>query len=273
MRAGDIESVAALLSERYRDHGHHNKRNPLSELLYILCSVRTEENKYRAAYAALRRRFPTFDALADAPAEAIAEPLQPAGLAAQKARAMKHILGELAGRFGRPTLAPLRRWDDEACESLLTSFPYVGKKVARCVMMCALDRQVFPVDVHCWRIARRLGWVRRTRPDGTCSPKDMDRLQGKIPPALRYSLHVNLLSLGRDLCTAARPRCGECPVRAYCRTGRGADEGDAYNDLHAPREASPCPSSPPPPPPPSGQSSASAARAAARAGCSAASSR
>jgi endonuclease III len=106
---------------------------------------------------------------------------------------------------------------DDECEQFLLGLPGVGTKVARCVMMYSLDRQVFPVDTHCWRICRRLGWVRRTTPDGNCSRRDADRLQSRIPPELRRSLHVNMVSLGKRLCLAGSPRCDECPIGRLCR--------------------------------------------------------
>ena len=111
---------------------------------------------------------------------------------------------------------PLRKMSDKDAETFLLSLPGVGKKVARCVLMYSLGRQVFPVDTHCWRIARRLGWVRPTQKDKHCAPRDMDRLQSKIPPEFRYSLHVNMISLGREICTPTAPRCDECPISAWC---------------------------------------------------------
>lgn len=105
---------------------------------------------------------------------------------------------------------------DAEAEAFLLSLPGVGKKVARCVLMYSLGRQVFPVDTHCWRIARRLGWVRPIQKDKHCAPRDMDRLQSKIPLELRHSLHVNIISLGREICTPTTPRCNECPISAWC---------------------------------------------------------
>lgn len=211
-----IEAVAAALRKRYRDHSHYNRRNPLEELLYILCSTKTQETSYRGTYAALRQEFPTFTKLAEAPAEYIAKPLVPGGLYRQKSRAIRRICDAILGRFGQLTLAPLRGMDDASCEGFLTSLPGVGKKVARCVMMYSLDRKVFPVDTHCWRVARRLGWVRPTQKDKHCAPRDMDRLQAKIPPSLRFSLHVNFVSLGREFCIAGHPRCAGCPLDRLC---------------------------------------------------------
>lgn len=216
-------TVCALLRDRYRDWDHHNRSNPLDELLFILCSTRTQENGYRGTYSALKQEFPTFMALAEAPALYIAKPLKAGGLQRQKSKAIRMICDRIVERFGRLSLAPLREMSDEACEEFLLSLPLVGKKVARCVMMYSLDRAVFPVDTHCWRIARRLGWVRPTQKDGHCSDRDMDRLQDKIPTAMRFSLHVNFLSLGREFCTGQNPRCDECPLDAVCpRIGVGS---------------------------------------------------
>ncbi len=211
------EAVAAHLRGRYGDHDHFNRRNPLDELLFIICSTQTAEVSYRRTHRELRRTFPTFGHLAEAPAEYLAKPLAPGGLSNQKAKAMRQIFDAVIARFGSLTLAPLREFDDAACEAFLTSLPGVGKKVARCVMMYSLDREVFPVDTHCWRIARRLGWIRPKTRDGHCSEKEMDRLQAKIPPPLRYTLHVNFVSFGRDLCTASNPHCDTCPIRPLCR--------------------------------------------------------
>jgi len=216
MKRANPEQVAPILKRRYGDHAHYNRRNPMEELLFILCSTKTQESSYLSTYSALREEFPTFSSLAEAPAEEIAIPLVPGGLYRQKSEAIHKICTAIVERFGRLTLAPLRWRDDAECEAFLTALPGVGKKVARCVMMYSLDREVFPVDTHCWRIALRLGWVRATQKDGHCCPRDMDRLQKKIPPHLRFSLHVNFVSLGREFCTAGTALCGECPLEKIC---------------------------------------------------------
>ena len=61
-----IDRTARILSGRYGDFAHHNRTNPLEELLFILCSVQTQESNYRRSFAALRRAFPRFEALARA---------------------------------------------------------------------------------------------------------------------------------------------------------------------------------------------------------------
>jgi len=211
-----VFDVAAALKTRYRDFNHYNLKNPLDELLFIICSTKTGEASYRSTYRSLKETFPAHYQIAEAPAEYIARPIVSGGLSNQKAKAIRDLLDIIMEKFGEPSLKSLHKMSDEEAEDFLLSLPGVGKKVARCVLMYSLGRQVFPVDTHCWRIARRLGWVRATQKDKHCAPRDMDRLQSKIPPELRYSLHVNMISLGREICTPSSPRCNECPISALC---------------------------------------------------------
>ena len=215
--ARHVRHIAAALSRRYGNWSHYNRKNPLEELLFIICSIQTNEDLYRRTFGALRRAFPTFGSLERAPKEDIARAIVDGGLSNQKADKIRKLLDEIAKQFGRATLAPLRQMTDAERERFLVSLSGVGKKTARCVMMYSLGSRVFPVDIHCWRICRRLGWVRPTRPDKSCSPRDMDRTQAKVPPDLRYGLHVNMVSLGREICTTRRPRCSACPIRGFCR--------------------------------------------------------
>ena len=216
-RAKTAEEIALRLKAVYHDFDHHNLRDdPLGELLFILCSVRTHAAGYSVTFNELRRVFPTIDSLAGATITELSKPLHSGGRAAVKAQAIRSACDGIISEFGSLSLEQLHRMSDSECETFLTSLPYVGKKVARCVMMYSLDREVFPVDLHCWRISQRLGWVRPTRPDGTCSQRDMDRLQAKIPAKLRFSLHVNMVSHGRVICTSSAPKCWDCAVNDLC---------------------------------------------------------
>lgn len=216
----NVEQVAQALSNVYGDSSHGNKKNPLRELIFIVCSLQTNETLYQSTYAQLMSQFPTLRQLADAEEDEIVAVIAHGGLSRQKARTIHAILSQLETDFAAPTLSPLRAMSDSKCEHYLESLPGVGRKTARCVMMYSLHRDVFPVDSNCWRICRRLGWVRPTRPNKSCSPRDMNRVQNGIPPYLRFSLHVNLVSLGRAYCLPSRPLCETCCIRNFCRTGR-----------------------------------------------------
>jgi len=211
-----IEEVACVLRKEYGDFAHRNKNKPLDELFFILCSIKRSEKVYLKAFKSLKYNFPRYELLASASTNKISRTIAWGGLQNQKAAAAKEIVKSLIRSFGKPTLAPLKKMADEECESFLTGLPGIGKKAARCVMLYSLNREVFPVDAHCYRISHRIGWSAAGGHSDNCSNKAMDYLQSLIPPALRFSLHVNMVSHGRKICTARKPKCNECVIASFC---------------------------------------------------------
>lgn len=211
-----INKIAAILQKEYGDFNHYNKKDPLDELIFIICSVKRSEQRYRLAFRDLKRAFPNYKILSDASLTQIREVLAPYGLQNEKARSIREILGAIIKEFGKPTLSRLRKMNDGECEDFLLGLRGVGKKVARCVMMYSLGREVFPVDSNCWRIAHRLGWINWRHKANAISSKDMDLLQARIPAKLRASLHLNMVSHGRNICTVRKPKCNFCVIKKNC---------------------------------------------------------
>jgi endonuclease III len=188
-----------------------NKRDPLNELIFILLTVQTQYG-VDETFEALKRRFPTWDAALRAREATLARILQPLGLSSQRSRRLRVILRRLRDDFGECTLEPLRAMDDVEAEGYLRSLPGVGPKVARCVLMYSLGRNLLPVDAHVYRVAQRIGLLEESVPYDAAH----DAIHEVVPPPHRYSLHVNLVRLGRDLCDARQPKCEACPLRERC---------------------------------------------------------
>lgn len=126
-----VREVASSLKCRYMDFSHHNLEDPLDELLFIICSIKTEEPSYRASFLALKAAFPTAGHLAEVPAEDIAETIARGGFSNMKSRVIRGLLDEVSARFSSLTLEPLRGMSDLKVEAFLTSLPGIGKKIAR----------------------------------------------------------------------------------------------------------------------------------------------
>jgi len=189
-----------------------NKPDPLDELIYILLTVQTQYG-IDEVFETLKQRFPTWDAALRAREATLVRILSPLGLSSQRAKRLRIILRQLREDFGTCTLEPLRDMPNDAAEGYLRSLPGVGPKVARCVLMYSLGRDLLPVDAHVYRVSRRLGILEESVPYD-CSH---DAIHEVVKPRHRYSLHVNLVKLGRDLCDAKRPRCEDCPLAGhYC---------------------------------------------------------
>ncbi len=216
-----INNIAAKLKEKYGDFNHHNKKDPLDELIFIICSIKRREHLYLLAFRDLKKAFPSYKKMSEASLARLSGVLAPYGLQNEKALAIKEILRALVEKFGRPTLSPLKKMGDRECEAFLIGLRGVGKKVARCVMMYSLGREVFPVDSNCWRVCHRLGWINWRHKADVISSKDMDLLQARIPVQLRVSLHSNMVSLGRNICTVKNQKCSSCVIKGYCVTFAG----------------------------------------------------
>lgn len=215
-----VVDICRTLEAEYGNPRHGNKRNPLDELIFVILSTRTRDNVYRESYGKLRRAFPSWNEITPNSLPMIEAILRPAGLGRLKAQQIVAILEALRERFGRATLAPLRRMNDAEAEAFLTSLPGVGRKVAKCVLMYSLERQVLPVDVHVHRIAARLGFQVKRRADTS-----QDLIELAVPPDLRYGFHVNSVAHGRAVCLPRRPRCDRCCLSRYCRFYHSVPKG------------------------------------------------
>lgn len=211
MTAARIATLCRLLARRYGNPRHGNQRDPLDELVYIILSTRTGEAVFRGIYRSLKSAFPSWNDIDGRRVGEFHRILAPGGLSSLKAYQLLGIFSALRREFGRATLAPLKKMTDEDAERFLTSLPGVGKKVAKCVLMYSLDRQVLPVDVHTHRVAVRLGLRAKRRPDTS-----QDLIEGQVPANLRYSFHVNAVAHGRVVCLPRKPMCESCVLRQYC---------------------------------------------------------
>ncbi|MFC1713814.1 endonuclease III domain-containing protein [Candidatus Poribacteria bacterium] len=214
-----VERITKILTHRFGRPALGNKKNPFNELLYIILSSKTRPKHYQETYRALRRTYIRASDLANTNPRDVAQTINRGGLQNLKARNIVRIAQCLKKEFGRVTLAPLARMPDQEAEDFLVSLPGVSKKTARCVMMYALSRDVFPVDSNCFRISQRLGWISS---GASLTNRQADIIQAGIPSHLRRDLHVAMVVLGRRYCLPKIPCCHRCPLAEICLTGRKA---------------------------------------------------
>lgn len=200
-----------------------NRRDPLAETVFIVLSAQTEEYNYRRTYRSLRRRFRTWERVLAAAPEQLAETIVHGGLAKKKAWQIHSLLAELMRRRGELSLGFLHAMETETAIAWLMGLPGVGFKTAACVALYSLDRPTFPVDTHVWRIFARLAGRSEIAKQPTVG--DQRHLEAAVPIDLRYSLHVNLIRLGRDSCHAKAPMCSGCPLLDMCAAGMAGGAG------------------------------------------------
>jgi endonuclease III len=193
----------------------------IDEVVATVLSQHTSDVNSERAFAVLKQRFPTWEQVADAPVEQVADAIRSGGIADQKARRIQQILTAVEEREGRIDLENLHDHDDAAVETYLLSLPGVGPKTAACVLVFSMGRPAFPVDTHVHRVATRLGWV----PANTAADRAYRILAPRVPPAIRYDLHLAMITHGRTVCRAQRPSCGACVLRDLCAYGSRSPGG------------------------------------------------
>jgi endonuclease III len=183
--------------------------DPLGELVLTVLSQSTNDRNRDVAFLRLRERFPSWEAVRDAPVEEVEAAIQPGGLHVQKSRRIQEQLRALPDDLD---LSRLRDAPLEEARAALTVLPGVGRKTAACVLLFAYGRRDVPVDTHVGRVATRLGLLRpRARSDEL-----HDAMTALTPPGAELELHVNVLRHGRRTCHARTPACAACALRRMC---------------------------------------------------------
>lgn len=207
-----MERVAFLLDDLYGPEVWDGPRDPLDVLVRAILSQNTNGENSERAYAGLRRRFRTWEGVARARVEEVAEAIRPGGLSNQKARTIQGLLVWLKRERGELRMDFLGDMDPQEALRLLGGLRGIGVKTVYVTLMFACGKEVFPVDTHIHRIAGRLGWIPES-----CSPaRAHDLLAPVVPKGRGLSLHVNLLEFGRRICRARNPACSGCPLRSEC---------------------------------------------------------
>ena len=188
----------------------------LDMLVAVILSQATSDANSARTYDALKRRFPTWDALLRARPQTLVETIRLGGLANQKAAVIRNLLREVKERQGSFDLSFLRELPAAEAVRYLASFRGVGPKTAACTLLFACGLEVFPLDTHIFRVLRRVGLI-----PPKCSDQFAHEVMNRLVPAGKsYSFHVNLIRHGRRLCRPRDPLCERCPIVEYCDFGQ-----------------------------------------------------
>jgi endonuclease-3 len=206
-----ILTIHTLLLSEYGDHPWH-PRDPVATLVGTILSQNTNDVNRDRAFERLRERFPTWEAVRDAPLEDLVEAVRPAGLAPTKAPRIQEALRRITAERGALSLDFLADLPPDEAREWLLSLPGVGPKTAAIVLLFALGQPAFPVDTHVHRVTRRLGII----PDRATREKAHELLEALVPPGIYYSFHLNLIAHGRAVCHARTPECARCILQDHC---------------------------------------------------------
>lgn len=224
-RAAKYAPVAAALRDAYGYPGWRPFLPPLEELVDCILSQSTNDRNRDRAFAALKERFPTWEAALAAPVEDVIDAIRPAGLANQKGPRIQEVLRRIQAERGALNIDFLGDLPVAEAKAWLTRLDGVGPKTAAIVLCFAFNMPAFPVDTHIHRLGQRIGFL----PIGISADKAHPVMEAIIPADDYYAFHLNLIRHGREVCHARKPACAICPLQTYCDYFQ-ANVGEAGDD-------------------------------------------
>jgi len=198
----------------FRRHGRdlpwRRTRDPYHVIVSEFMLQQTQVSRVEQYYRRFLDQYPSVDSLACAPAATVRESWEGLGYY-RRATNLHRLAQEVMLEHGG--IIP-------ADPALLVRLPGVGRYTAGAVASFAYERATPAVDTNVARVLRRAFHPRLSGPGAerrlwetaaTMVPRQGNRA---------WAFNQAIMELGAVVCTARVARCGECPVRAACATGR-----------------------------------------------------
>ncbi len=208
-----LEVIKRLKTE-YPDSGCSLEYDNAWKLLVsVRLAAQCTDARVNVVVPKLYEKFPSIEALADAPVEEIEAIVHPCGLGKSKARDISACMKMLRDQFD------CKVPDD--FDALLT-LPGVGRKSANLIMGDVFGKPAIVTDTHCIRLANRIGLVTDEK-----DPKKVELALWKIvPPEEGNQLCHRFVDHGRAVCTArTNPYCDKCVLQDICKAARQTKKG------------------------------------------------
>ena len=171
-------------------------------LIATRLSAQCTDARVNLVTPALFSEFPDAKSMGEAPIERVEELIKTCGLYKTKARDLieigKKITEDFEGRV------------PDTIEEL-TTLSGVGRKTANLVVGDVYGKPAVVTDTHFIRLCNRLGLVKTNEPR-----KVEDAMRKLLPPEKSNDFCHRAVLFGRDICTARKAFCENCPMKDFC---------------------------------------------------------
>lgn len=199
-----VQAILDLLDEHYtREYKCYlNYETPWQLLMAVIMSAQCTDARVNIVTATLFKKYDTLEKLAAADLAQLEEEIHSTGFYHTKAKNMISCAKTLVEKYGGEVPKDM---------DALLSLAGVGRKTANVIRGNIYHEPSIVVDTHVKRISRKLGLTEEE------DPEKIEYELMKILPKDHWILYnIQIITLGRSICTARKPACGECFLRELC---------------------------------------------------------
>ena len=199
-----LELLDKEYGTEYRIYLNHD--NTWQLLIAVILSAQCTDARVNIVTEKLFKKYPDLNAFAAADLKEMENDIHSTGFYHNKA---KNIIA--------CAKALIEKYNGEVPSDLdaLTALPGVGRKTANVIRGNIYNIPSIVVDTHVKRISRKLGLT------DTDDPVKAEYELMKVLPEDHWILwNIDIITLGRTICTARSPKCEECFLRDDCPSAR-----------------------------------------------------
>lgn len=199
-----VAEICRILNETYgTDYKCYlNHENAWQLLIATMLSAQCTDARVNIVTKDLFVKYPTLQAFADADIKELEKDIYSTGFYKNKAKNIIGCAKKLISEYGGEVPSDIES---------LTKLDGVGRKTANVIRGNIYHEPSIVVDTHVKRISRLLGLTDSDEP-----VKIEHELMEKLPKEQWILYNIQIITLGRTICIARRPKCAECALNRVC---------------------------------------------------------
>lgn len=199
-----VAEICRILNETYGTNYkcYLNHENAWQLLIATMLSAQCTDARVNIVTKDLFVKYPTLQAFADADIKELEKDIYSTGFYKNKAKNIIGCAKKLISEYGGEVPSDIES---------LTKLDGVGRKTANVIRGNIYHEPSIVVDTHVKRISRLLGLT-----DSDDPVKIEHELMEKLPKEQWILYNIQIITLGRTICIARRPKCAECALNRVC---------------------------------------------------------